>query len=103
MRYQRLGNTGMSASVVGLGTWVTGGGTWWGGDPDHGESVRTIHAAVDAGVNLIDTAPAYGFGRSEEVVGEAVKGRRDKVLLATKCGLWWNDARGSEFFTIDGK
>jgi methylglyoxal reductase len=103
MRYQALGNTGMNASVIGMGTWVTGGGTWWGGEPDQDESIRAIHAAMDAGVNLIDTAPAYGFGRSEEIVGKAVKGRRDKVLLATKCGLWWNDARGSEFLSIDGR
>jgi methylglyoxal reductase len=103
MKYLPLGNSGIQASVVGLGTWVTGGGTWWGQDPDDGESIRAIHAAIDAGVNLIDTAPAYGFGRSEEVVGKAVKDRRDKVVLATKCGLWWKDDRGSFHFEKDGR
>ena len=103
MQYRPLGESGIQASVVGLGTWVTGGGSWWGEDPDDGESIRAIHAALDAGVSLIDTAPGYGFGRSEEVVGKAVKGRRDKVVLATKCGLWWQDDRGSFFFERDGR
>jgi methylglyoxal reductase len=80
-----------------------GGGVVWGGNPDDDESIRTIHASLDAGVNLIDTAPAYGWGRSEEVVGRAIKGRRDKIVLATKCGLWWHDKRGSYFCEFDGK
>jgi aryl-alcohol dehydrogenase-like predicted oxidoreductase len=58
---------------------------------------------IDLGINLIDTAPAYGFGRSEVVVGKAIKGRRDKVVIAAKCGLWWDDARGSFFADFDGK
>jgi methylglyoxal reductase len=58
-----------------------------GGETDDRESIRAIQAAVDAGVTLIDTAPAYGFGHSEEIVGRALCGRRDKVVLATKCGL----------------
>jgi methylglyoxal reductase len=103
MKYRPLGNSGIKTSVVGLGTWVTGGGTWWGEDPDDAESIRAIHAAIDAGLNLIDTAPAYGFGRSEEVVGKAIDGRRDKVVLATKCGLWWKDDRGSFHFEKDGR
>jgi len=75
------------ASRVGLGTWAMGGMQWGGTDDD--ESVRTIHAALDHDVTLIDTAPAYGFGHSEEVVGRAIaeKGGRDKVVLATKVGL----------------
>lgn len=104
MKYLKVGNSDMEASVVGLGTWVTGGGQVWGKDPDDNESVRAIHASLDNGVNLIDTAPAYGFGRSEEVVGRAIRGRRDKVILATKCGLWWQDSRGSLFVDdFDGK
>jgi methylglyoxal reductase len=103
MKHMTLGTSGIEASVVGLGTWVTGGGTVWGEDPDDNESIRTIHAALDGGVNLIDTAPAYGFGRSEEVVGKAIKGRRDSVVLATKCGLLWDDPRGSEFTEFDGR
>jgi len=89
--------------VVGLGAWVLGGGSVWGQDPDDAESIRTIQAAIDQGMNLIDTAPAYGWGRSETVVGKALKGRRDRAVVATKCGLWWEDARGSFFTEFDGK
>ena len=103
MRYLKLGNSGIEASVVGLGAWVLGGGSIWGADTDDNESAATVRAALDAGVNLIDTAPAYGFGRSEIVVGEAIRGRRDKVVLATKCGLWWDDQRGSFFTEFDGR
>jgi methylglyoxal reductase len=103
MKHKPLGNSGISASIVGLGAWVIGGGTVWEQDPDDRESVRTIQAALDLGVNLIDTAPAYGFGRSETVVGQALKGRRDQAVLATKCGLWWDDSRGSFFTEFDGR
>jgi aryl-alcohol dehydrogenase-like predicted oxidoreductase len=77
----------IASSRVGLGTWAMGGSQWGGTDDD--ESVRTIHAALDQGVNLIDTAPAYGFGHSEEVVGRAIAewGNRDRIVLATKVGL----------------
>lgn len=103
MRYHPLGNSGMNASVIGLGTWVLGGGPLWGKETDDAESIRTIHTALDQGINLIDTAPAYGWGRSEEVIGNAIQGRRDTVLLATKCGLWTDDARGSFFTELDGR
>lgn len=103
MKQRPLGNFGLSASVVGLGTWVLGGGAIWGKDTDDAESIRAIHAALDAGINLIDTAPAYGWGRSEEVVGRAIKGRRDQVIVATKCGLWTDDDRGSFFTEFDGR
>lgn len=103
MKYRPIGNSGLSASVVGLGAWVLGGGQPWGKEPDDAESIRTIQAALDLGINLIDTAPAYGWGRSERVVGQAIKGRRDKAIIATKCGLWWEDSRGSFFAELDGK
>ena len=103
MQYRELGKSGIEASVVGLGTWVTGGGAPWGSDPDDRESIRAIHAALDGGINLLDTAPCYGFGRSEEVVAKAIRDRRDRVVLATKCGLWWSDERGSEFCVYDGR
>ena len=103
MKTRPLGDSGLHASVVGLGTWVLGGGAVWGEETDDQESIRTIHAALDAGINLIDTAPAYGWGRSEEVVGKAIQGRRDQVVLATKCGLWTDDDRGSFFTELDGR
>ena len=102
MKYRPIGSKGLQASIVGMGTWVTGGGPTWGEDPDDKESVRAIHAAIDLGVNLIDTAPMYGVGRSETVVGMAIKGKRDKVIVATKCGLWADDDRGSFFMMSDG-
>jgi len=99
MRYRRLGTTGLQASVVGLGTWAIGGWMW--GGTDEAEAIRAIQAALDAGMNLIDTAPAYGFGRSEEIVGKAIAGRRDDVVLATKCGLVWHVEKGEHFFDSD--
>jgi methylglyoxal reductase len=103
MRYRSLGNSGINASVIAFGAWAIGGGSVWGGDADEATATRAIHAALDAGINLIDTAPAYGWGRSEEIVGSAIRGRRDRVVLATKCGLWWQDARGSFFTEFDGR
>src|SRR5215831_5357045 len=83
------------AGRIGLGTWAMGGFQWGGTDDD--ESVRTIHAALDLGINLIDTAPAYGFGHSEEVIGRAIaeRGHRDRVIIATKAGL---ERRGDALF-----
>ncbi len=103
MNYKELGKSGTSISVIALGTWALGGGVGWGNAEDDAESIKIIHAALDNGINIMDTAPAYGFGHSEEVVGKAIKGRRDKAIVATKCGLWWNDERGSHFFEQEGK
>ena len=91
MEFVTLSGTSLQASRVGLGTWAMGGWMW--GGTDERESIRTIHAALDKGINLIDTAPVYGFGRSEEIVGKAVAahGHRDKVIIATKVGLEWQD------------
>jgi methylglyoxal reductase len=102
MQYRTLGKTNISASAVALGTWAIGGGPWWG-DSDDSQSIKAIQAAIAAGVTMIDTAPAYGWGHSEEVVGKALKGQRDKVVLSTKCGLWWKDERGSSFFEMGDK
>jgi aryl-alcohol dehydrogenase-like predicted oxidoreductase len=78
-------------SRVGLGTWAIGGWMW--GGSDEAASIKTIQRAIDLGINLIDTAPAYGFGHSEEIVGKALAdgGRRDKAVLATKVALEWFD------------
>ncbi len=85
MRTRTLGQSNIEASVVGLGTWVMGGWMW--GGTTEADSIAAIHAAIDGGISLIDTAPIYGFGLSESVVGKAVRGRRDKVVLATKCSM----------------
>ncbi|MXN45443.1 aldo/keto reductase [Shinella kummerowiae] len=96
-----IGRSGVKASAVGLGTWAIGGWMW--GGTDEAESIAAIQASLDAGVTLIDTAPAYGLGRSEEIVGKALAGRRDKAVIATKCGLVWHTEKGKHFFDQDGK
>lgn len=103
MRYLPLGESGISSSVIGFGAWAIGGGAVWGGASDDDQSVLTIRAALDAGINLLDTAPAYGWGHSERLIAKAIEGRRDEALLATKCGLWWDDDRGSYFTEFNGK
>ena len=84
-------NIPLPISRIGLGTWAIGGWMW--GGSDEAKSIKTIQDAVDMGINLIDTAPVYGFGHSEEIVGKALAdgGRRDKVVLATKVALEWVD------------
>ncbi len=85
MDYVRLKNTDETISVITLGTWAMGGNHWSG--CDESKALKAIETAVDNGINAIDTAPVYGDGRAEELVGKAIHGRRDKVFLATKCGL----------------
>lgn len=88
MKTAKLGSSGPEITRIGLGTWAMGGAEWafgWGPQDDEA-SVAAIHTAMEVGITWIDTAAVYGFGHSEEVVGKAVAGRRDKVLLATKCG-----------------
>jgi aryl-alcohol dehydrogenase-like predicted oxidoreductase len=80
MEYRPLGRTGVQVSKLCLGTMMFG--AW--GNPDHDDSVRVIQGALDAGVNFVDTADVYSAGESEEIVGKALKGRRDDVVLATK-------------------
>jgi methylglyoxal reductase len=96
-----IGRSGVKASAVGLGTWAIGGWMW--GGTDEAQSIAAIEASLDAGVTLIDTAPAYGLGRAEEIVGKAIAGRRDKAVIATKCGLVWHTQKGSHFFDQDGR
>jgi aryl-alcohol dehydrogenase-like predicted oxidoreductase len=91
--YIEIAGTNLISSRIALGTWAIGGWMWGGSDDK--ESIRTIHAAFDSGINLLDTAPVYGQGRSEEIVGEALRqhGRRGNVLLATKVGLDWTSGK----------
>lgn len=97
---REIGTSGISASAVGLGTWAIGGWMW--GGTDEAKSIAAIQASIDEGISLIDTAPAYGQGLSEEIVGKAIRGRRDKVVLSTKCGLVWHTRKGNHFFNYDG-
>ncbi len=93
MEYVTINGTDIESSRVGLGAWAIGG--WlWGGSEER-ESIDTIHRALDHGINLIDTAAIYGFGRSEEIVGKAVEeyGGRDKIVIATKGGLDWTGGK----------
>ena len=91
MEYTVISGTKMRVSRIAQGTWAIGGWMW--GGTDERESIRTIHAALDIGINLIDTAPVYGFGVSEEIVGKAIeeRGHREKVFIATKVGLEWHN------------
>ena len=82
----------LTSSRIGLGTWGLGGGTDWGGDGDEKDISSVIAAALDAGINLIDTAPAYGWGRAEERTGNAIKKCRNRVILADKCGIVRNES-----------
>jgi len=97
LRYRPLGQSGIQASVVAFGAWAIGGWPW--GGTDEANAVDAIHRALDLGINLIDTAPAYGLGLSEEIIGRALAGRRDKAVIATKCGLTWHTDKGAYFFS----
>ena len=93
MEFVNIPGTSIRASRIALGTWAIGGWMW--GGSDEREAIKTIHAALDRGINLIDTAPVYGFGRSEEIVGKALAmdGRRKGAIIATKAGLNWKDGK----------
>lgn len=85
MRYKSFGKTGLKVSAIGVGTWGMGGRGW--GGSDRAASISAIHAMLDLGVNLIDTAPAYGRGLAEEIIGEAIEGIRGELTITTKCGM----------------
>ena len=101
MRYKKMGKTDLEVSVVAMGTWGLGGEFW--GSVEEQNGMDAIHAAIDAGITLIDTAPAYGVGQSERTVGKGIKGLRDKVIISTKCAqhrdvskpglVWVKDSR----------
>jgi aryl-alcohol dehydrogenase-like predicted oxidoreductase len=93
MKYRKLGKNGPDISVIGFGSWAIGGAGWasaWG-DQDDQLSLDSVRAALDAGITFYDTAAVYGLGHSEEVIGKALKNVRDKVVIATKCGLVWDE------------
>ncbi len=97
MKMIPLGNTGMSVSRMGLGTWAIGGGPAWNGDLDLQVCIDTIHEAYKCGINIIDTAPGYNFGASEKIVGQAISSLpREEVIVETKCGIVW-ERTGSLF------
>jgi aryl-alcohol dehydrogenase-like predicted oxidoreductase len=92
MNRRRLGNTDLDITPVGVGAWAMGGGGWafaWGPQDDN-ESIQAIHAALDHGINWIDTAAVYGLGHSEEVVARALQGRSNRPYVFTKCERVWN-------------
>ncbi len=93
MNTRKLGFTDLHLTTIGFGTWAIGGGGWqwaWGPQDDR-DSIAAIRHGLELGINWIDTAAAYGQGHSEEVVGQAITGRRDEVIIATKCGLVWDE------------
>ena len=95
MKTRKLGDTDLDMTIIGFGTWAIGGGNWgmgWG-DQDERDSIAAIHEGLDQGINWIDTAHAYGFGESEEVVGKAVREYGGDVIVATKCGVLSNEDR----------
>src|ERR1700736_2069927 len=89
LEYTEIDRLGFHASRIGLGTWAIGGLEW--GGADDAASTQAIHRALDLGVTLVDTAPIYGHGHSEEVVGNALKDRRGRAIIATKAGLEWDE------------
>jgi len=94
MQKRRLGTTDLELTTVGLGTWAMGGPWEFGWGPqDDGEAIGAVLAALEAGINWIDTAPAYGLGHSEELIAQALKQSVFKPIIATKCGILWNEKR----------
>jgi len=95
MQLRKLGNSDMQITPIGFGAWAIGGNGWdygWGAQDDS-ESISAIHAALDQGINWIDTAAIYGLGHSEEVVAKALKNRPSKPYIFTKCSLVWDEQR----------
>ena len=97
MEKRTLGKSGLPVSPITLGAWAIGGWMWGGSDKK--DSIRAIQACLDNGITSLDTAPIYGFGHSEEVVGEAIKGKRDRYEILTKAGMRWEGNKGEYFFT----
>lgn len=96
MKYNELGTSGVKVSAITFGAWAIGGWMWGGSDRQ--DAIDAIQAAFDLGITTFDTAPAYGFGLSEELIGQALKGKRDQVQILTKYGLRWDTDQGMFFF-----
>jgi aryl-alcohol dehydrogenase-like predicted oxidoreductase len=96
MEYRTLGKSDLKVSELAFGAWAIGGWMWGGADSK--DAIKAIETAVDNGMTTIDTAAVYGFGLSEELVGKAIKGKRDKVQILTKFGLTWNEKKGEFYF-----
>jgi aryl-alcohol dehydrogenase-like predicted oxidoreductase len=104
MEYKTLGNSELKVSSITFGAWAIGGWMWGGADAN--DAIDAIDAAIDNGITTIDTAPVYGFGQSEELVGKAIKGKRHKLQILTKYGLRWSKTKGQFYFKTmsnDGK
>lgn len=103
MQYRTLGNSELKVSAVALGTWGLGGGSVWSDhDSTEAEARDLLSACKDHGINYIDTAPVYGTGESERLLGEALKGRRHDFILQTKCSLNWRNEGGNFHYSRDG-
>ena len=96
MEFRKLGKSDIEVSVLAFGAWAIGGWVWGGADSK--DAIEAIETAIDNGMTTIDTAPVYGFGHSEEIVGKAIKGKRDRIQLLTKYGLSWDDNKGLFYF-----
>jgi aryl-alcohol dehydrogenase-like predicted oxidoreductase len=99
MEKRLLGKSGLPVSPITLGAWAIGGWMWGGSDKK--DSIRAVESCLDHGITSIDTAPIYGFGHSEKVLGEAIKGKRDRYEILTKCGMRWEGSKGEYFFTTN--
>jgi aryl-alcohol dehydrogenase-like predicted oxidoreductase len=96
METRTLGQSDLQVSVLAFGAWAIGG--WFWGGADSKDAIKAIETAIENGMTTIDTAPVYGFGLSEELVGKAIKGKRDKVQILTKFGLSWSERKGQFYF-----
>ncbi len=90
MKFKRVRRIEEELSALGYGCWGISGPSFWDGTTDQ-DSIKTIHRAIESGINFFDVAPVYGFGHAETVLGKAVKGMRDRVFIASKCGLVWDE------------
>jgi aryl-alcohol dehydrogenase-like predicted oxidoreductase len=99
MEKRKLGRSSVEVTPVALGAWAIGGWMW--GGAERKDSLKAIQASLERGITTIDTAPIYGFGLSETIVGEAIRGKRDRCEILTKCGMRWEGTSGEYYFTTE--